>query len=1003
MNSALVETLRCANCGAENSRNGLIPERCSVCGADFKSARPGGEPKTISATVARQPFSDLVIEGYRIEGILGVGGMGSVISARQISLDRPVAVKVLAPELASDAAVVERFQREAQTMAQLVHPNIVTIYERGRCEPYYYYIMEYVEGPQGWPIDLRRRMARRDFDAAQVRAWGLQIAAALDHAHRRGVIHRDVKPGNVMLDRHGVAKVTDFGVAMLRAGDEHMLTSQSSALGTPLYMAPEQRDDPAGADGRADIYSTAVTLYELLTGKLPIGLYEPPSQLVPGLDAAWDGLFARALQNTPDRRYADMTEFSTALASLDRFPEVSQADRPTVRPPSSVTRLKAAWPACPRCAAVHPPDATRCGGCGADLASLRELLSSAKRKLAVAMNEPGRERHLRLEEAVVEFDAALNAIPHDAALEELLAESRRLLVAALVEEGEREFAADRPAAAEKHYKRAAEIDSECAAAREGLKKVFVERERALHEAERLRRSGHIERAIELLAETERRFPDDREICEKHFACRDRLARVRRLVREKLPALEKERRFHGILETLDEIARHDVPIKGLDDCRSRIAVKLRKAAVGVARARGLIETLAFARARTLLESVLADVADDREARELLAEIDSRQDEIQGEVKGLDDALRTRRWFVAARLAGAVDRVQAGKTEGREPDPRNGEWVRIDRGLLAAERYFAGVACTFAGLFLWLVGVGLAAWAGRELAPALAEATGAPPVVAADAAAVAALLLFAGLAHGLLATVLAKSLRLPAVLAAGVVTAILAGLVRWGVCWLDAGLRSRSLFEIGEDVSIAPRLVAAVALGFLLASFVAGATVRSLRALDRNAGFRPLGAGSLAAAIAALALTWPYPPIGSLLLAPVAIGLCAAVGWNRTIRRHSILFVAAIASGVLAFGLEHSGLAGGAAAILLQLACWGAAFYFCRDSESEMAERIAAGAACFLMVAAAAAAPPALYPIAWAAAGLFLQSAGVALAALGDEVDDRSHFADRFPAANAPTLA
>jgi serine/threonine protein kinase len=219
-----------------------------------------------------------MLSGYRIEQMLGRGGMATVYKATQLSLSRPVAIKVLPRTLAQNPSFVARFNREAGALAALSHPNVINIIDRGVEGEIYYFVMEFVDG-----TDLQGVIARgRPAPAEAVRILS-QVCGALDYAHKRGVIHRDIKPGNVMIDRNGTVKVTDFGIAHLAGTQETSfgLTMAGATMGTVNYMAPEQRTDARTVDARADIYAVGVVLYELLTGQLPLGAFDPPSSMNP--------------------------------------------------------------------------------------------------------------------------------------------------------------------------------------------------------------------------------------------------------------------------------------------------------------------------------------------------------------------------------------------------------------------------------------------------------------------------------------------------------------------------------------------------------------------------------------------------------------------------------------------------------------------------------------------------------------------------------------------------
>ncbi len=235
--------------------------------------------------------------------LIGQGGMGVVYRATQIKLGREVAIKILSPEKKRDAGFRERFAREALSMAQMDHPNIVSIYETGSREDHFYIVMEYVPG-----CTLREAITAGDLSHQEIIT---QICAGLAHAHERGVLHRDLKPGNILLREDGLIKIADFGLAKLldETKSDFTLTLTDSALGTPAYMAPEQTHSLRDVDHRADIYSLGVVCYEMLTGKVPAGNFDPPTK-----DPHLSGIILKALHQDPDKRFQSITGFSQALA-----------------------------------------------------------------------------------------------------------------------------------------------------------------------------------------------------------------------------------------------------------------------------------------------------------------------------------------------------------------------------------------------------------------------------------------------------------------------------------------------------------------------------------------------------------------------------------------------------------------------------------------------------------------------------------------------------------------
>jgi serine/threonine protein kinase len=209
-------------------------------------------------TLAGRVFSNR----YEIQREIAQGGMAEVYLAHDQLLNRPVALKALFPEYAREPSFVERFRREAQAAANLNDPNIVAIYDWGQEDGTYFIVMEYVEGRSLRDL-IRSEAPIEPGKAAEITA---EIASALAFAHRNGVVHRDVKPGNVLLTQSGTVKVTDFGIA--RAGTSDGLTQTGSVMGTATYFSPEQAQG-LPVDGRSDVYALGVVLYEMVTGVAP--------------------------------------------------------------------------------------------------------------------------------------------------------------------------------------------------------------------------------------------------------------------------------------------------------------------------------------------------------------------------------------------------------------------------------------------------------------------------------------------------------------------------------------------------------------------------------------------------------------------------------------------------------------------------------------------------------------------------------------------------------------
>jgi serine/threonine protein kinase len=289
----------------ETAPEGLCPEcLAKVALGSEPTAGPGRTPPN-PADLAQQ-FPQLEI----IE-LLGMGGMGMVYKARQPKLDRLVALKILAIEPDRHPSFAERFEREAKALARLNHLGIVAVYDFGQTNDFYYFVMEYVEG-----LNLRELLQRQSVSPNQTLALVTQICTALQYAHDENIVHRDIKPENILINKKGQAKIADFGLAkLLGHAPDAGLTATQTVIGTTNYMAPEQREQPLEVDHRADIYSLGVVFYEMLTGEVPMGRFDPPSKKVQ-VDVRLDEVVLHALEREPARRYQQASEIRTGVETI---------------------------------------------------------------------------------------------------------------------------------------------------------------------------------------------------------------------------------------------------------------------------------------------------------------------------------------------------------------------------------------------------------------------------------------------------------------------------------------------------------------------------------------------------------------------------------------------------------------------------------------------------------------------------------------------------------------
>ncbi len=272
--------------------------------------RPGSKTDPsdeLSLAEVQALFSDL-----EIVELIGRGGMGVVYKARQIRLNRVVALKLLRTKCSQDPSLAERFSREARALAKLSHPNIVGVHDFGQAGDRLFLIMEFVDG-----TDLRRMLTQKTLTPQAALAFVPAICDALQFAHEEGIVHRDIKPENILIDKRGRVRIADFGLARLLVRGQHewTLTGTRQVMGTPHYMAPEQMEHPQEVDHRADIFSLGVVIYEMLTGELPLGRFDLPSKKL-DIDVRLDKIVLRTLEKEPSRRYQHVSDVQTDVERL---------------------------------------------------------------------------------------------------------------------------------------------------------------------------------------------------------------------------------------------------------------------------------------------------------------------------------------------------------------------------------------------------------------------------------------------------------------------------------------------------------------------------------------------------------------------------------------------------------------------------------------------------------------------------------------------------------------
>jgi serine/threonine-protein kinase len=279
---------------------------------------------------------------YEIVKELGKGSMGVVYQAHDPQIDRMIALKVLRPDRVGSEDFVQRFLREAKAIGRITHPNIVTVYDVGEDQGTIYIAMEFLEG-----VSLNVYNREHPLDAEEIARIGIQVADSLDYAHARGIVHRDIKPQNIMITPSGMVKITDFGIAHIEDPAASQQTQAGEILGTPNYMSPEQVMGKK-ADGRSDLYSLGVVLYELVTGVKPFkgenlaAIFHAiisetparPEELKEGLTSEFSQIILKCLHKAPEQRYLSGRELADALKTFLKkqepgsFPAEPEKKRP---------------------------------------------------------------------------------------------------------------------------------------------------------------------------------------------------------------------------------------------------------------------------------------------------------------------------------------------------------------------------------------------------------------------------------------------------------------------------------------------------------------------------------------------------------------------------------------------------------------------------------------------------------------------------------------------------
>ena len=647
---------KCSKCGKEMAEPKDVSARSARCQCGnmvaFSEAATMVPLTPPTEEVPREDSEEILIYGYRIVRKIGEGGMGSVFEAIQESLGRKVAIKVMPRRLASDPQFVRRFEREAGALSQLRHPNIGGIIDRGSASGTYYFVMEYVADKDGNIVTMHDLISRGKLDKTSVLKFTREIAGALAYAHSKGIVHRDIKPSNVLIDEHSAARVVDFGIAQILGDEQNRqlhLTMTGAAIGTPQYMSPEQRTDMSKSDARSDIYSLGVLVYEMLTGGLPEGSWDLPSQI--GCDPKWDAVVENAIRKLPERRFQTMTDFIAALDTIgsgasapnNAAPAVSKEKEEHYRTPVPSSFILGK---CPGCGAENPGDNRFCNGCGA---SLYEACPACQAEIRVGLRFCGKcGIDMPKLKKTRELQSAIAKALETAATksEDILAATEILLDAAEYEDSivnmsatgetqqpltvraalnnlwdEKAIATEIfPASGVRHIDFLSRVSSKLPDRKditEEIRQLVAERDELLNELRSLFKENYFLSLMQ--AASKSKWGEYHEIASIVSEAEERFAKVNKLIDLKIPELIAMKWYYELNKVLTELERLCSTIDGVSELRKETVSTIDQAKQLYEHAIELNSANKLQEAVTVLEKLLSLCADYPEASILLDKI------------------------------------------------------------------------------------------------------------------------------------------------------------------------------------------------------------------------------------------------------------------------------------------------------------------------------------------------------------------------------------------------
>lgn len=613
------------------------------------------------------------IPGYQLGKLLGKGGMGLVYEAKQLTFSRRCAIKFLLPKFAQNKHFADRFKREAQVMSRLQDPHIVQVLEFGETQNMLFLIMIYIVGPSGTSYDLRQHLAVKGGRLIENEVADIvdQVASALETAHHEGIVHRDVKPGNILLDTRNRAYVTDFGLAMER--DSH-LTQPGMIMGTINYMAPEQHHG-VNVDHRTDIYSLTAITYELLTGRLPQGKFKPVTDLVPGLQADWNLLMERGLATDPDDRFSNFAEFRALLRTIARH--ASQV----LLPSPKGKEVQSAIAKQPTLSSLN--------------LSSTVLLQKAKEHIQHANEASDHDQGWRdAESAVVHLERLLqagNTDPETKQLRNTADElSRRWARQALTEACQKKQGSSIRLWAQRLLDQSPE-DAHAKQVLNNINEQYRQLRTDLAKAQEQRQLNRVAKLAEYLQGV---FPDDEEVRQIAATLGREREEVDILLRD-LKQKVKDKQWSGVQLSLEQLTQRQVRVQQADLLKQKARAAIQRAKTLAARAKDHLAGKQIYKAQELLTEALAVCPDCIDALGLEADLRHEQTALQSSHGKLSQYMETGKWRLADRLWPQVEESFDPSNELKRLRRR------IDEGLSLAKSKLTLQVLSLAGFALILV--------------------------------------------------------------------------------------------------------------------------------------------------------------------------------------------------------------------------------------------------------------------------------------------------------------